>query len=126
MSDRTHEECCECLFQKIEPSPCGDGHPEGPVACPHRQRFMKLIYGTFPKVEDLEREIVLRKRFAKKILTERDILAEENRNFLLKFDLVREVYNDWDRYANSASMDERNSDLISCVSRIRWALNFHE
>lgn len=121
---RTHEECCECLFQKIEPSPCGDGHVAGPVACHHRQRFMKLIYGTFPKVEDLEREMVLHKRFTKKILTERDILAEENSKFTLKFDLLNEVYNDWDCYANSAGMGERNSDLISCVSRIRWALKY--
>jgi hypothetical protein len=29
---RSHEECCDCTFEKVDPQPC-PGHPAGPVSC---------------------------------------------------------------------------------------------
>jgi hypothetical protein len=31
--DRTHEECCDCRLEAVEPSRC-PGHKAGPVCCP--------------------------------------------------------------------------------------------
>lgn len=46
---RTHEECVECPFRRVEPQPC-NGHLMGPSACGDRVRLAQRDLETAPAV----------------------------------------------------------------------------
>ena len=44
--DRSHEQCCECALEQIEPIQC-KGHAAGPTSCNYFESKKRFIYHTF-------------------------------------------------------------------------------